>query len=308
MRLLWSHRSDAASTSVTAPCTTRSTSAWASTGPASGTGSCCARRRRTKGRASASSPSSCTSSRRRSCATSTSWPHEGLVERRRDERDRRIARVYLTDPGRRRLQELHGVAEEVDVELRALLTEARDRGARQDPDAHPRALHREEGGTRCQPALTRSPADVAPGTGRGDPHRAAHQGLPGRHPRGRRARPLGAARRDLRAARPERRGQDDDRGDAHDARDPHERSRVRRRRRRRRAPDRGEAGDRRRAADEHARPLAHRLGEPLLPRSLLRDEREDGEGRGGPAARAVPARRPGRRRPCSRSPAAWRSG
>lgn len=48
--------------------------------------------------------------------------HEGLVERRRDERDRRIARVYLTPAGRRRLQELHRVAQEVDGELRTLLT------------------------------------------------------------------------------------------------------------------------------------------------------------------------------------------
>jgi MarR family transcriptional regulator, transcriptional regulator for hemolysin len=48
---------------------------------------------------------------------------EGLVERRRDERDRRIARVYVTATGRRRLRELSDVAEEVDRELRALLTE-----------------------------------------------------------------------------------------------------------------------------------------------------------------------------------------
>ena len=59
----------------------------------------------------------------------------------------------------------------------------------------------------------------------------------------------GAPGRDLRSARPERRGQDDDRGHAHDARDPHQRARVRRRHRRRRAPDRGQAGDRRRAPD-----------------------------------------------------------
>lgn len=50
--------------------------------------------------------------------------HEGLVERRRDERDRRIARVYLTDAGRVRLQELHDVAQEADEELRSLLTES----------------------------------------------------------------------------------------------------------------------------------------------------------------------------------------
>ena len=73
---------------------------------------------------------------------------------------------------------------------------------------------------------------------------------------------------------------------------PTERARVRRRHRRRRAPDRGQAGDRRRAADQHARPLARRLGEPLLPRPLLRDERQDARSRGRPPARAVPARRP----------------
>jgi DNA-binding MarR family transcriptional regulator len=49
--------------------------------------------------------------------------HEGLVERRRDESDRRVARVYLTSAGRQRLEELGRVQEEVDRELRALLTE-----------------------------------------------------------------------------------------------------------------------------------------------------------------------------------------
>ena len=116
------------------------------------------------------------------------------------------------------------------------------------------------------------------------------------------------ARRDLRPARSERRRQDDDRRDAHDARHPDRRTRVRRRRRRRRAPDRGEAGDRRRAADEHARPVAHRLGEPLLPRSLLRHEREDVEGRGRPGCSSSSASPTAPTRRCSRSPAGWRSG
>jgi DNA-binding MarR family transcriptional regulator len=48
--------------------------------------------------------------------------HEGLVERRRDEHDRRVTRVYITTAGRRRLQQLHGIAQEVDAELRALLS------------------------------------------------------------------------------------------------------------------------------------------------------------------------------------------
>ncbi len=50
--------------------------------------------------------------------------HEGLVERRRDERDRRIARVYLTDAGRHRLKELRDDAQAVDAELRSFLSES----------------------------------------------------------------------------------------------------------------------------------------------------------------------------------------
>jgi len=49
--------------------------------------------------------------------------HEGLVERRRDVQDRRVARIYITAAGRRRLLQLHDVAQEVDGELRALLSE-----------------------------------------------------------------------------------------------------------------------------------------------------------------------------------------
>src|SRR4051794_36507055 len=48
--------------------------------------------------------------------------HEGLVERRRDDRDRRVARVYLTNAGRRRLDELQVIAQEMDGELRELLS------------------------------------------------------------------------------------------------------------------------------------------------------------------------------------------
>src|SRR5882757_2595168 len=46
---------------------------------------------------------------------------EGLVERRRDDNDRRVLRIYLTTPGRRRLKELTQVQAEVDGELRSLL-------------------------------------------------------------------------------------------------------------------------------------------------------------------------------------------
>jgi DNA-binding MarR family transcriptional regulator len=48
--------------------------------------------------------------------------HDGLVERRRDEQDRRITRVYVTAAGRKRLAELHAIADEVDAELRELLS------------------------------------------------------------------------------------------------------------------------------------------------------------------------------------------
>jgi len=47
---------------------------------------------------------------------------EGLVERRPDPDDRRVARVVVTDAGRARLTELHKVVHEVDDELRGILT------------------------------------------------------------------------------------------------------------------------------------------------------------------------------------------
>jgi len=46
---------------------------------------------------------------------------EGLVERRRDEQDRRVTRVFVTEAGRLRLTELHEVVMEVDAELRTAL-------------------------------------------------------------------------------------------------------------------------------------------------------------------------------------------
>jgi DNA-binding MarR family transcriptional regulator len=48
---------------------------------------------------------------------------DGLVERRRDESDRRIVRVRVTAAGRRRLKELAVIAQRFDTELRSLLTE-----------------------------------------------------------------------------------------------------------------------------------------------------------------------------------------
>jgi DNA-binding MarR family transcriptional regulator len=46
---------------------------------------------------------------------------EGLVERRRDDHDRRITRIFVTDAGRARLAELHRVVMEIDAEFRAVL-------------------------------------------------------------------------------------------------------------------------------------------------------------------------------------------
>jgi MarR family transcriptional regulator, transcriptional regulator for hemolysin len=48
---------------------------------------------------------------------------EGLVVRRRDDQDRRVTRVGLTDAGHRRYAELREVATGVDAQLRSLLTD-----------------------------------------------------------------------------------------------------------------------------------------------------------------------------------------
>lgn len=48
---------------------------------------------------------------------------DGLVARRRDERDRRIVRIGLTADGRRRHAELVDVMSKLDAELRSLLSE-----------------------------------------------------------------------------------------------------------------------------------------------------------------------------------------
>ena len=48
--------------------------------------------------------------------------HDGLVERRPDPDDRRVVRVVVTPAGLERLQELHAVVHELDVELRGILT------------------------------------------------------------------------------------------------------------------------------------------------------------------------------------------
>jgi MarR family transcriptional regulator for hemolysin len=46
---------------------------------------------------------------------------EGLVVRRRDDQDRRVTRVSLTDAGHRRFAELREVATHADAQLRSLL-------------------------------------------------------------------------------------------------------------------------------------------------------------------------------------------
>ena len=62
-----------------------------------------------------------------------------------------------------------------------------------------------------------------------------------------------------------------------------------RRDRRRRPPGAGQAAERHRVAAEHARPAAHRLGEPLLPRPAVRHRGQGVPADRGRAARAVPA-------------------
>lgn len=47
---------------------------------------------------------------------------EGLVERQPDPDDRRVVRVVVTPAGLERLQELHAVVQELDSELRGILT------------------------------------------------------------------------------------------------------------------------------------------------------------------------------------------
>jgi MarR family transcriptional regulator for hemolysin len=47
---------------------------------------------------------------------------EGLVERRRDEQDRRITRVHVTPAGHKRFAELQAIAGEADDEMRALFS------------------------------------------------------------------------------------------------------------------------------------------------------------------------------------------
>ena len=57
----------------------------------------------------------------------------------------------------------------------------------------------------------------------------------------------------------------------------------------------GQTADRCRAADQHARSVAVRVGEPVLPRAVLRHGCQDCEVRGDSAARTVPPHRARRR-------------
>ncbi len=306
--------------------------------PRCGCGSCCATRSRPTARASASSPSTCASRRRRSSATSTSSRSRAYVERRRDDADRRIVRVYA-DPGR--------------AEALRALPRGRLPGRRRAARRAGRARHRDAGSgadhnrgyyDRAVAAayLTtgKAPAGAAGGNGSapaGPRERSRHvvDSHPGRGPRPRRWRTVADEASSAPSSSPrctratssrstgstsrcagarssacsaQRRGQDHHRGHAHHARDPDERAGVRRRHRRRRAPGRGQAADRRRPADQHPRPVADGVGEPLLPRPVLRHERRARARPRRTAARAVPAHRARRRRRCWRSPAAWPSG
>ena len=102
--------------------------------------------------------------------------------------------------------------------------------------------------------------------------------------------------RDLRPARPQRRGQDHDRRHADDPRDPDVGTSDGRRHRRRRASVDGQGRDRGRLADQHAGPEPHGLGEPLLPRPVLRDGQEGVQAHRRRDPRGLPAVRSRRRR------------
>ncbi len=73
------------------------------------------------------------------------------------------------------------------------------------------------------------------------------------------------------------------------------------------ASHRGEAGDRGGAAEQHARPLAHRVGEPLLPRPLLRDVGRRSRSARPTGCSSSSASPSGARRRSPRCRAAWRS-
>jgi MarR family transcriptional regulator, transcriptional regulator for hemolysin len=82
---------------------------------------------------------------------------QGLVERRRDVRDRRIIRVYATPAGRARFEEFHAVVCRADDELRAALGE-------RDSDTLSRVLAKVEGYYTGVDAGTGVPVPaVAPG-------------------------------------------------------------------------------------------------------------------------------------------------
>jgi MarR family transcriptional regulator, transcriptional regulator for hemolysin len=75
---------------------------------------------------------------------------EGLVVRRRDDRDRRVVRVGLTPAGRRRYAELREVAAIVDSQLRSLLDH-------DEVETLERALHRIREQWHPDATLIRSP-------------------------------------------------------------------------------------------------------------------------------------------------------
>ena len=85
---------------------------------------------------------------------------QGLVERRRDERDRRIVRVYPTRQGHARFQEFHAVVCRADDELRAALGE-------RDAETLSRVLAKVEGHYAAVPIGTVTHAAGGNGVKRG---------------------------------------------------------------------------------------------------------------------------------------------
>ncbi|HZP28640.1 MAG TPA: MarR family winged helix-turn-helix transcriptional regulator [Acidimicrobiia bacterium] len=81
---------------------------------------------------------------------------QGLVERRRDERDRRIVRVYPTAAGFARFEEFHAVVLDADQELRAALGE-------RDAATLSRVLAKVERHYGVEPTVKGAPAGMAPG-------------------------------------------------------------------------------------------------------------------------------------------------
>ena len=156
---------------------------------------------------------------------------------RRDDADRRIVRLTLTDAGQARLEEIGVVIRRCDEEVRAVL-DADEQAVLQTAldKVFAFALSQLEGTephhARCHEehtmTTTTSPADTDAGDRGTTTPSSDTVGLTKVYPGDVRAVDgldlVGPPRRDLRAARPERRRQDDHRRDAHHPRDPDRRA------------------------------------------------------------------------------------